>query len=47
MRAVSTEVSMYKEGDHEMLIDGINASGESQAFKDALVSILDVSYIPL
>lgn len=47
MRSLATEVSMYKEGDYQMLIDGINASSQTQTFKDTLTTILNVSYIPV
>jgi hypothetical protein len=46
LQSVSLEVSTYKEGDIEPLITAITNSGETQAFKDAMTGILNVSYIP-
>lgn len=45
MRDFSNEMTLYVAGDRIPLIDGINASAQSQTFKDTLVGILDVSYI--
>jgi len=47
MRTLGDEVSLYREGDYQPLIDGINTSAQTQEFKDTLVAILDISYIPV
>lgn len=44
MRNFGNEMTLYVEGDRQPLIDGIDASGETQLFKDTLTSILDISY---
>jgi len=44
MRDFSGEMTLYVEGDRQPLIDGINASGQAQNFKDTLTGILDISY---
>jgi len=44
MRGFGGEMSLYVEGDRQPLIDGINASGQSQLFKDTLTGILDIAY---
>lgn len=46
MRSMGPEISLYKEGDYEVLVDAINASAQSQTFKDILTSILNVTYVP-
>lgn len=44
MRELGGEIGLYIEGDRQPLIDGINASTESQLFKDTLTGILDIEY---
>lgn len=45
MRNLGLEISLYREGDIQPLIDAINNdSVQTQAFKDTLVGILNVSY---
>lgn len=44
MRDLGLEVGLYREGDIQPLIDAINASSETQLFKDTLTGILDVSW---
>lgn len=44
MRDYGNEMSLYIEGDRQLLIDGINASTQTQTFKDTLVGILDIAY---
>ena len=44
MRNFASEMTLYVEGDRQPLIDGINASGETQLFKDTLTGILDIAY---
>ena len=44
MRSYGAEMSLYVEGDKQLLIDGINSSSETQIFKDTLTGILDIQY---
>ena len=45
MRDLGLEVGLYREGDVLPLVDAVNASPQTQLFKDTLTGILNVSYI--
>ena len=44
MRNLGPEISLYREGDIQPLIDAINASSQSQTLKDDLTLVLNITY---